>query len=128
MRVVASVALSTALLAVAPHVSRADSRSDAAPEAAARSAKRSASPERARRAASLRQFTGYVTAVDHASLTIEKRGKNPQSRVFMKHDEMRAAGDIEKDARVTVFYREEGGKAIAHRVVARPERTAKRTQ
>jgi len=128
MRILASVALATAVLAATPHVTRAStSRSESSPEDAARSSKR-ASPERTRRTAALRQFTGYVTAVDHASLTIEKRGKNPLSRVFTKHDAMRASGEIEKDARVTVYYREEGGKAIAHRVVARPERVAKRTQ
>ena len=117
-KVLAALALSSALLAATPPVSTAATRNGAGSEAAQPS-KRTAGTRQA-----LRQFTGYVTAVDPSSLTIEKRGKNPQSRVFLKHDEMRATGDIEKDARVTVFYRDEGGRAIAHRVVARPARPA----
>ena len=68
-----------------------------------------------------RQFTGIVTALDRNTFTVEKRGKKPQSRVFTRHAELRTTGDLEKDARVTVYYREEGGQAIAHRVVVKPE-------
>ena len=71
----------------------------------------------------LRQFTGIVTALDKATLTVEKRGKNPRTVVFTRHAEMKTTGQIDKDARVTVFYRDEGGKSIAHRVVAKPGRT-----
>ena len=67
----------------------------------------------------MRQFTGYVTSLDKASITVEKRGKKPESRVFSKHAEMKTSGDVEKDARVTVFFRDEDGKAVAHRVVAK---------
>lgn len=67
------------------------------------------------------QFTGYVTALDKNSLTVEKRGKNPTSKVFVKHAEMSTTGDVAKDARVTVYFRDEGGRAVAHRVVVKAE-------
>jgi hypothetical protein len=70
---------------------------------------------------SYRQFTGYVTALDKSSLTVEKRGKNPTSKVFVKHAEMSTTGEVAKEARVTVYYRDEGGKAVAHRVVVKAE-------
>lgn len=70
----------------------------------------------------LRQFTGYVSSVDKTTLTVEKRGKKPQSRVFAKHDGLRTTGgDIEKDAHVTVYYREDGGRSVAHRVVVKQD-------
>ena len=68
-----------------------------------------------------RQFTGYVTALDKSSLTVEKRGKTPTSKVFVRHAEMSTTGEVAKDARVTVYYRDEGGRAVAHRVVAKAE-------
>jgi hypothetical protein len=68
-----------------------------------------------------RQFTGIVTAIDKNTFTVEKRGKKPQSRVFSRHAEIRTEGDLAKDARVTVYYRDQGGQAIAHRVVVKPE-------
>jgi len=71
--------------------------------------------------ASYRQFTGYVTALDKNTFTVEKRGKKPQSRVFSRHAEIRTEGDLAKDARVTVYYRDEGGRAVAHRVVVKAE-------
>lgn len=67
-----------------------------------------------------RQFTGYVTAVDQKSITVEKRGKQPKTVVFAKHAEMKSTGDVEKDARVTVFYRDVEGQPTATRVVAKP--------
>lgn len=73
--------------------------------------------------AAYHQFTGTVTALDKSTLTVEKRGKNPRSVVFTRHAEMKTDGDVEKNARVTVFYRDEGGKAIAHRVVVKPARS-----
>lgn len=73
--------------------------------------------------ATYRQFTGYVTALDKSSLTVEKRGKTPTSKVFVRHAEMNTTGDVEKDARVTVYYRDEGGRAVAHRVVVKAETT-----
>jgi hypothetical protein len=67
----------------------------------------------------LHQFTGIVTSVDKATLTVE----NPRTVVFTRHAEMKTTGEIDKNARVTVFYRDEGGKSIAHRVVAKPGRS-----
>jgi hypothetical protein len=67
----------------------------------------------------MHQFTGYVTALDKSSMTIEKRGKKPQTRVFTRHAEMKSTGDLEKEARVTVYYRDEGGRSVAHRVVVK---------
>ena len=98
----------------------------AAPQAhAARSAtasKSSAPSSDAKSRAGLRQFTGVVKALDKSSITVEKGGKKPRTLVFTKHEEMRTTGDVEQDARVTVYYREEGGKAVAHRVVVKPDR------
>src|SRR6185295_3800195 len=67
----------------------------------------------------LRQFTGYVSAVDKTTLTVEKRGKQPRTLVFTKHEDMKTVGEVEKDARVTVYYRDEGGHSVAHRVVVK---------
>ncbi|MGH7731025.1 MAG: hypothetical protein ACRENJ_07215 [Candidatus Eiseniibacteriota bacterium] len=68
-----------------------------------------------------RQFTGIVTALDKNTVTVEKRGKKPESRSFSRHAEIRIEGDLVKDARVTVYYREQGGQAIAHRVIVKPQ-------
>ncbi|MEO5989711.1 MAG: hypothetical protein ABIU54_12965 [Candidatus Eisenbacteria bacterium] len=65
------------------------------------------------------QFTGVVTSFDKASLTVEKTGKAPKTMVFSRHTEMKTSGELEKDARVTVYYREEGGKPVAHKVVVK---------
>ena len=75
-------------------------------------------------AAGLRQFTGYVTSMDATTVTVEKRGKKPETRVFTKHDELRTTGDVAKETRVTVFYRDEGGRSIAHRIVAKAGKAA----
>jgi len=127
MQCLAFVVLAIAPLVLLPGNGQARARDAAArPRAvsAAQGAKSSDAPARARRAANaLRQFTGVVSAVDKTSITVEKRGKKPESRVFIKLDAMRTTGEIEKDARVTVYYREEGGKAIAHKVVAKPARS-----
>jgi tagatose-1,6-bisphosphate aldolase len=71
----------------------------------------------------LRQFTGVITALDQTTLTVEKRGKKPRTVVFTKHNEMKTTGDVGKNAHVTVYYRDDGGHAVAHRVVVRPERS-----
>lgn len=71
----------------------------------------------------LHQFTGIVTSVDKTTLTVEKRGKTPRTVVFTRHAEMKTTGDIDKNALVTVYYRDEGGKSIAHRVVAKPAKS-----
>ena len=67
----------------------------------------------------VRQFTGYVTSLDRTSLTVEKRGKNPRSMVFTKDSALQLSAAVDKDARVTVYYRDEDGHAVAQRVVAK---------
>lgn len=84
---------------------------------AAKTATTAAKSAKARNA--MHQFTGYVTALDKTTLTVERRGKNPRAMVFTKHEEMKTTGDIEKDARVTVYYRDNGGRSVAHRVVVK---------
>ena len=76
-------------------------------------------PASPRARASLRQFSGYVTALDKTSLTVEKRGKKPESKSFTKHATMSTVGEVQKEARVTVFYRDEDGHAVAHRVIVK---------
>ena len=71
------------------------------------------------KSAALHQFTGVVTAVDKASLTVEKSGKTPRTVVFARHAEMSAQGDVERNARVTVYYRDEDGHSVAHKVVVK---------
>jgi len=89
--------------------------------AAKTSAKSSAPESSAKSRRSLRQFTGVVTALDKSSITVEKGGKKPKTMVFTRHAEMKTTGDLDEDARVTVYYREEGGRSVAHRVVVKPE-------
>jgi hypothetical protein len=68
---------------------------------------------------SMRQYTGWVTSLDKTSITVEKRGKKPENKVFSKHAEMNTTGDLEKDAHVTVYYRDEAGRPVAHKVVVK---------
>ena len=72
----------------------------------------------------LRQFTGWVTALDKESITVEKRGNAPRTLTFSRNAEVRTVGDVEKDARVTVYYRDEDGQLTAHRVVAKVPKTS----
>src|SRR5437870_3260851 len=65
------------------------------------------------------QFTGYVTALDRSSLTVEKRGQKPRSMTFGKDEATTTSGEIGKETRVTVYYRDEGGRSVAQRVVAK---------
>lgn len=67
----------------------------------------------------LHQFTGTVVAMDKTSLTVEKPGKTPQTRVFTRWAEMKTMGTLEKDARVTVYYRDEDGRSVARKVVVK---------
>lgn len=85
----------------------------AAPRAAA------PAPAKARSKVVTRQFTGIVTAFDKQSITVEKSGKQPVTRTFARHEDMTTTGDLAREARVTVYYREEGGKSVAHRVVVK---------
>ena len=66
-----------------------------------------------------RQFTGVVTSLDKGSLTVEKTGKQAKTVVFARHAEMKTTGELEKDARVTVYYRDENGQMVAHKVVVK---------
>jgi|SRR5262252_1012857 len=89
--------------------------------AAKRSAKAAStgSPAAPRKAAAYHQFTGMVVSLDASSITVEKGGKTPKQMVFTRHSEMRSTGDVAKDARVTVYWRDEAGKPVAHRVVVK---------
>jgi hypothetical protein len=74
--------------------------------------------ERATRVA-LHQFSGVVTAIDASSLTVEKQGRSPRTMQFVRDAKMTTRGEVEKQSHVTVYYRDDGGKATAHRVVVR---------
>jgi hypothetical protein len=60
-----------------------------------------------------------VVELDAASITVERGGKTPRQMVFARSTGMRSTGDVEKDARVTVYWRDESGKPVAHRVVVK---------
>jgi 7-keto-8-aminopelargonate synthetase-like enzyme len=115
---IAACAAVMALCAVAPAI-----------VAAAPKAVKAAASSTTRKNA-LRQFSGVVTALDKGSLTVEKSGKNPRTVVFARDPEMRTTGELEKNARVTVHYRDESGRMVAHRVVVKPMtgRVAKATK
>ena len=66
-----------------------------------------------------RQFTGVVTALDKTSITVEKGGKQPRTMTFTRHADMRTVGELEKVARVTVYYRVDGRETVATRVVVK---------
>ena len=105
------LALGAALaLMAAPHAAHAAASPDGA-------SKSPASAARSRN--SLRQFTGHVTALDRLSLTVEKRGRSPRTMTFTRDAAMETSGAVEKEARVTVYYRDEDGRAVAHRVVGK---------
>ena len=108
-----------ALCALAALVAMAAS---AVPAQAARKSGGSATTASVKAKQSTRQFTGVVTALDKTSITVEKGGKNARTMVFTRHAEMRTVGgDLEKDSRVTVHYREEGREVVAVRVVVKPD-------
>ena len=80
-----------------------------------------------KKGAALHQFSGTVTSVDKSSLTVAKSGKEAKTMVFARSANTRTTGDLEKDAHVTVWYREDDGHIVAHRVVVKsPTRTAAR--
>ncbi len=82
--------------------------------------KRAAQVAATAKSSNYRQFTGTVVALDASTITVEKGGKAPKQMVFARHTGMRSAGDVEKDARVTVYWRDEAGHPVAHRVVVKP--------
>lgn len=69
--------------------------------------------------AALHQFSGVVTALDKASLTVEKQGRAPRTMQFVRGTTMTTQGEIGARARVTVYYRDVDGKPTAERVVVR---------
>ena len=69
--------------------------------------------------AGYRQFTGTVLSMDGSSITVEKGGKAPKQMVFGRAASLRSTGEIEKGAQVTVYWRDEAGKPVAHRVVVK---------
>ena len=67
----------------------------------------------------LHQFSGTVTALDRASLTVEKGGAKAKTMVFARSPETKTTGELVKDARVTVWYRDEDGRTVARKVVVK---------
>lgn len=112
-----AVGVATALwaLAMMPLVAPQATQAGAAGKSAATSTTKSSGAQR--------QFTGFVTALDKSTITVEKRGKKPQSRTFARHAELQTDGDLAKEARVTVYYRDEGGQSIAQRVIVKTAAT-----
>jgi len=92
----------------------------ALPALAARGSNASATTRAAKARQTTHQFTGVVTALDKTTLTVEKGGKQPRTMVFTRNADMHTVGDLEKDARVTVYYREDGRETLAMRVVVKP--------
>lgn len=108
-RMFAPLALAALLVApLAGGVTNAEAAPKRAPHAA------SSAPAKT---AGYRQFTGTVVAIDGSSITVEKAGKTPKQMVFARAASLRSTGEIEKDARVTVYWRDEAGHPVAHRVV-----------
>ena len=110
--------LALAALLVAPLAGGA-TRAEAAPKRSQHNA--SAAPSKS---AGYRQFTGTVVALDASSITVERGGKNAKQMVFERNAGLRSTGDVEKDARVTVYWRDEAGKQVAHRVVVKVATTS----
>lgn len=108
------LALALAVSAQAPVAAPAHAASKTAQAGEAGASKRKA----------LRQFTGTVTAVDKNTITVEKGGKNAKRMTFQRDAEMRTDGDLARDARVTVYYRDEDGKPVARKVVVKGEAPA----
>jgi len=69
-------------------------------------------PATPRKTPAYHQFSGTVVSLDASSIT-----------VFARHAAMRSTGDVAKDARVTVYWRDEAGKPVAHRVVVKAATT-----
>jgi hypothetical protein len=91
---------------------------------AAAAAKKSTTAAAPAKSSDYRQFTGTVVALDATSITVEKSGKTPKQMVFTRHAGMRSTGDVVKDVKVTVYWRDDGGQPVAHRVVVKPATTA----
>lgn len=109
-RMFLALALTALLAASAVGVARVEAATKKSPAAATATAKKSYA---------YRQFTGVVTALDKGSLTVEKTGKQAKTVVFARHATMKTTGELEKDARVTVYYRDEDGRSVARKVVVK---------
>ena len=109
-RMFLAVALAALFAASAAMAVRAEAATKKAPASASATAKKDYS---------FRQFTGLVTSLDKSSLTVVKTGEKGKTVVFSRHAEMKTTGELEKDARVTVYYRDEGGHPVAHKVVVK---------
>lgn len=110
-RMFMALALTALLAASAAAPARIEAATKKSPAAVSATAKK--------KSYTFRQFTGTVTALDKGTLTVEKTGKQAKTVVFARHAEMKTTGDLEKDARVTVYYRDEGGHPVAHKVVVK---------
>jgi hypothetical protein len=109
-RMLASCALAALLVlafAPAPRVEAAPRKTSATAAAAHR------------KSAALRQFSGTVTSLEKSSLTVEKGGAGAKSMVFVRNTETKTSGELAKDARVTVWYRDEDGHPVARKVVVK---------
>lgn len=76
------------------------------------------------------QLTGTINAVSDTSLTITHR-KNKEGKTettFTLSGDTKKDGELKKDAKVTVFYHEDGGKMVASRVKAAPAAAAASTK
>lgn len=111
-RMFLAVALAALFAASAAMAVRAEAATKKAPAGATAAAT-------AKKDYSFRQFTGLVTSLDKSSLTVMKTGEKGKTVVFNRHAEMKTTGELEKDARVTVYYRDEGGHPVAHKVVVK---------
>lgn len=87
--------------------------------AAAKREKPAATAAAPAKRAAYRQFTGTVVAIDGASITVAKGGKAPKQMTFARAASMRSTDDVTKDVRVTVYWRDEAGKPVAHRIVVK---------
>jgi len=114
IQLLACAAVLTAVTAGAPLDARA-AQAGSTPKTTATS---KATPKK--KSSSMRQYTGYVTAIDKTSITVEKRGKKPETKVFARHADMSTVGDLAKEAHVTVYYKDDGGRPTAHKVVVKP--------
>lgn len=72
------------------------------------------------------QFTGVVTALDKSSITVERTGRRAKAMVFAKPAMVTVTGDVQKNARVTVWYHDDDGHPVATRIVVRTAETAAR--
>jgi hypothetical protein len=111
----ACAALALALCAIAPIAF------PGVDDARAAETKESAGGTKADKDAKTRQWTGTVVTLEKESLTVTKGTKKPQRMTFTRSSETRVQGDLEQGARVTVYYRENGRKAMAQRIVVKEE-------